>query len=210
MARKTRRTRTLANSALETIFPVNARELTEPQHTDTVPLLEGSVTTELNTEFTSAEEPLQLSNSAQPHVPNVNDGTLHEAVDIDNPFISSIAQPVVTNPCTPPRSHFTLHTPGSAESFPSPDYASSTSDHESQHPEIRNVCSTRSPSGNKSGNRAKDVWGFFEESGGFNYCAFCKHVKKVTRYACKTGTTVLRKHLCDAHGDVWNRTEHHP
>ncbi|KAF8990904.1 hypothetical protein BDQ17DRAFT_1333185 [Cyathus striatus] len=84
----------LANSALETIFPVNALEAAEPQHTNTIPGLGNGVAAELNIVLISAEESLELSNSLLPHVlPNIGDAVLWEAVDIDNPFISSMAQP---------------------------------------------------------------------------------------------------------------------
>ncbi|KAF8998800.1 hypothetical protein BDQ17DRAFT_1328598 [Cyathus striatus] len=62
----------------------------------------------------------------------------------------------------------------------------------------------------KGGNEAVDVWTFFEASGGFHYCLFCKHqhairptVDKATRFKPTTSTTTLRKHLANCHSDPW-------
>ncbi|KAF8999430.1 hypothetical protein BDQ17DRAFT_1328313 [Cyathus striatus] len=131
------------------------------------------------------EEPVTFENSPLQTFSNAATSYMPVAVEADDPFITMPQVHPVFTPHTPLHIHSAAHAPqpGSAESFPSP-----------------------GPSGNKSGNKAKDVWEFYEEAGGFNYCKFCRIAKmKETRYALKTGTTVLQKHLCDAHGVEWTR-----
>ncbi|KAF9003281.1 hypothetical protein BDQ17DRAFT_1425254 [Cyathus striatus] len=109
------------------------------------------------------------------------------AVEADDPFVTLPQAPTVFTPHTPPQIHSGTHAPqpGSTESFPSPEYVASTPGDtplqmRTQGPAHggnlnHNRSSPHSPSGNKSGNKARDVWEFYEEAGGFNYCKFCQY-----------------------------------
>ncbi|KAJ3563636.1 hypothetical protein NP233_g8817 [Leucocoprinus birnbaumii] len=56
---------------------------------------------------------------------------------------------------------------------------------------------------------AQDVWTFFEEEGSGRACKLCRDLKakrpghKVKVYARSTGTSILRRHLANAHLAIW-------
>ncbi|KAF9001693.1 hypothetical protein BDQ17DRAFT_1327086 [Cyathus striatus] len=195
MVRKTRRTRILAKDNVDTTPQRNTPDVDVIQPHQCSPTV-GIPIRETNHigfqhEVSSPlrrrhqEEPVTFENSPLQTFSNAATSYMPVAVEADDPFITMPQVHPVFTPHTPLRIHSAAHAPqpGSAESFPSPGYVASTPGDTPLQARTRgpahdgnpnhNRSSPRSPSGNKSGNKAKDVWEFYEEAGGFNYCKFC-------------------------------------
>ncbi|KAF8983417.1 hypothetical protein BDQ17DRAFT_1336509 [Cyathus striatus] len=174
MACKTRRTQTLAKDNIDTTPSRNTPEVAQfqqcgppvahnlVQETDHIKLL-CEVSSPLHRRH--QEEPLTFENSPL---------QTFSTIEVDDPFISLPWAHQVSTLCTPLRNCSLAHAPGSAELFPSPAYVSSIPGDTPLQMRTRglghsenlnhNRSSPCSPAGNKSGNKAKDVWAFYEEN----------------------------------------------